>query len=66
MAIHFHAAQSVEEEAEALAAEQDLATHPLLSKPTTIAVVAPVLPARVFMPTEVRAASSLRCLIVRA
>ena len=45
--------QSVEEEAEAVAAEQELESHPLLSKPPAIAVVAPLLPARVFLPTRV-------------
>lgn len=50
--MHLHL-QSLEEDAESLASEQGLQTHPLLAKPTNIAVVAPWLPARIFLRTEV-------------
>ncbi len=50
--MHLHL-QSLEEDAESLASEQGLETHPLLAKPTNIAVVAPWLPARIFLRTEV-------------
>lgn len=34
-------------------AEANLTSHPLLSRPSPIAIVAPVLPARIFLPTQV-------------
>lgn len=44
--------ESVEEDAEAMVAEANLTSHPLLSRPSPIAIVAPVLPARIFLPTQ--------------
>lgn len=38
----------------AMAAEQGLDSHPLLARPSAIAGVAPALPARVFLPTQVQ------------
>lgn len=43
--------QLVEEDAEA--AEEGLDSHPLLARPSAIAIVAPALPARVFVATQV-------------
>jgi hypothetical protein len=43
----------VEEDAEAMATEDGLESHPLLARPSAIATVAPALPTRVFLPTEV-------------
>jgi hypothetical protein len=59
--------QLVEEDAEAMTAEQALDSHPLLARPSAVAVVAPALPARVFLPTQVgtlltTAESSCSCL----
>ena len=54
------ALQLVEEDAEAMAAEDGLASHPLLARPRALAIVAPALPTRVFLPTEVGVLLSCR------
>lgn len=45
--------QAVEEEAEAVQAELQLPSHPLLSRPSSSATIAPSLPSRLFIPTRV-------------
>ena len=45
--------QLVEEDAESMAAEDGLDSHPLLARPSAFAIVAPALPARVFLRTQV-------------
>lgn len=47
------AAQALEEEAHMVQTSEALDRHPLLAPPSRLAVVAPLLPSRVFIPTKV-------------